>query len=266
MRPRHWIAVRVLSAVLTVLAALLLLPGTAAADVGVAASWAAAGARNETITFRVTNDDPAVPTTRLAVFLPTVRPMIGVVPTAPTGWTPVLSTAVPSTPIVTEDGPVTEIVTAIAWEGGTIEGSDYAVFPIDVDRLPEGAGPLRFRVLQTFVDGTTVEWSDIVPSGKPPPAHPSLVVPYAGVNALPPAPPDGGDHHGSGHGGASAADQAILPAGGGSVQWTFGVLAAVAAVVAVLSTWLARRQRRRLAIAWAGVASDDGVQEHRPTS
>ena len=46
----------------SVAAALVLLPGTAAADVRVAASRAEAGARDVTITFRVTNNDPAVPT------------------------------------------------------------------------------------------------------------------------------------------------------------------------------------------------------------
>ena len=46
----------------SVAAALVLLPGTAAADVTVAASRAEAGARDVTITFRVTNNDPAVPT------------------------------------------------------------------------------------------------------------------------------------------------------------------------------------------------------------
>ena len=72
--------------------ALVLLPGTAAADVTVAASHAASGARDVTITFRVTDDDPAVAVTRLEVFLPTVRPLLGVVPTAPTGCTSASST------------------------------------------------------------------------------------------------------------------------------------------------------------------------------
>ena len=67
-------------------AALVLLPGTAAADVTVAASRAEADARDVTITFRVTNADPAVPTTGLQVFLPTARPLLGVRPAAPTGW------------------------------------------------------------------------------------------------------------------------------------------------------------------------------------
>ena len=69
-------------------AAFVLLPGTAAADVTVAASRAESGARNVTITFRVTNDDPAVATTGLQVLLPTARPLLGVAPVAPEAGRP----------------------------------------------------------------------------------------------------------------------------------------------------------------------------------
>ena len=50
------------------------------------------GARDVTITFRVTNDDPAVPTTRLEVFLPTVRRCWASC-RPPTGWTARVATA-----------------------------------------------------------------------------------------------------------------------------------------------------------------------------
>src|SRR5690348_11996220 len=107
--------VRVSVAVL-LLAAPALLPGTAAADVTVAASRAEAGARNVLITFRVTNADPAVPTTRLQVFLPTVRPLLGVRPTAPLGWTVRVETGKPAA------APANVPVSAVAWDGGTIVG------------------------------------------------------------------------------------------------------------------------------------------------
>ena len=129
----------------------MLLPGTAAADVTVAASRAEAGARDVTVTFRVTNDDPAVPTTRLEVFLPTVRPLLGVPPTAPAGWTARLATASPPVPLPVDGEPVPQISTGVTWEGGT------------------------------------VEWSDLVPHGAPEPQHPALVVPYRDTSAVPPA-------------------------------------------------------------------------------
>ena len=119
------------------------------------------------------------------MFLPTARPLLGVAPVAPTGWTARVGTAAPTTPVTVDGAPVPEIATSVAWEGGTLTGDGYAVFPVDVDRLPDGAGPLRFRVIQTFADGTTVEWSDLVPYGAPAPQHPALVVPYGDTPAAP---------------------------------------------------------------------------------
>jgi uncharacterized protein YcnI len=219
--------------------ALVVFPGTAAADVSVAASRAESGARDVTITFRVTNDDPAVPTTRLEVFLPTARPLLGVAPTAPTGWTARVGTAPPATPLTVDGEPIPQIATAVTWDGGTLAGSGYAVFPIDVDRLPDGAGPLRFHVIQTSADGTTVEWSDLVPYGAPAPAHPSLVVPY---DDTPTAPPEVSGHH---HG-APAGDLAV-PATTGSAWWTIGLAALAGTLVALGSAARGHRQRRRFA-------------------
>ena len=215
-------------------AALVLLPGTAAADVTVAASRAEPDARNVTITFRVTNADPAVPTTGLQVLLPTARPLLGVRPAAPTGWRARVDTAAPTS----------EIATAVTWVGGTLAGTGYAVFPVDMDRLPGGAGPLRFHVVQTFADGTTEEWSDLVTYGAPPPAHPALVVPYGTVTALPAGPAHA--HHGGG------ADVGVLPAADGA-GWFVALAGTGTALVTAASVALGRRQRRRLAALFPGV-------------
>jgi uncharacterized protein YcnI len=222
-----------------VAAALVVVQGTAAADVTVAGSRAGSGARDVTITFRVTNDDPAVPTTRLEVFLPTVRPLLGVAPTAPTGWTARVATAPPASPLTVDGAPVPQIAPAVTWDGGSLAGDGYAVFPIDVDRLPAGAGPLRFRVIQTSADGTAVEWSDLVPYGAPAPAHPALVVPYTDTPPAPPAVPEGAGHH---HG---APEGLVVPPGTGSAWWAIGLAAVVGALVAAGSAALGRRQRRR---------------------
>jgi hypothetical protein len=220
----------------------VLLPGTAAADVTVAASYAASGARDVTITFRVTNDDPAVPTTRLEVFLPTARPLLGVAPVAPDGWTARVGTAAPAAPLVVDGAPVSAVATSVTWESGQLQGDGYAVFPVDVDRLPDGAGPLRFRVVQTDARGGTVEWSDLVPYGAPAPQHPALVVPYSDTPAAPTAAASDqpGHHHGA------PADLAV-PAATGSPWWTVGLGAALGALVAAGSVVLGRRQRRRFA-------------------
>ena len=235
-RRSRTLAVAVLAA-----AASVLLPGTAAADVTVAASRAEPDARDVTITFRVTNADPAVPTTGLQVFLPTARPLLGVRPGAPSGWSARVDTTAPPAPPTVDGAPVPGIATGVAWSGGTLAGTGYAVFPVDVDRLPGGAGPLRFHVVQTFADGTTEEWSDLVPYGGPAPAHPALVVPYGASAPLPPGP---AHHHG--HDAADAADVAVAPAAVGAGAALAALAGVGLALVAAGSAALGRRQRRRL--------------------
>jgi hypothetical protein len=131
------------------------------------------------------------------------------------------------------------------------------VFPVDVGRLPDGAGPLRFRVVQAFADGTTVEWSDLVPYGAPAPRHPALVVPYSDVPAAPAAPAAAvaGHQHG-----APALDVAV-PAATGSPWWTIGLGVGLGALVAAGSAVLGRRQRRRFAA--HGLSSDHRRDEAR---
>jgi uncharacterized protein YcnI len=245
------VVVRVVAVAWLLAAAPVLLPGTAAADVSVAASRAQAGARNVLITFRVTNADPAVPTTRLQVFLPTVRPLLGVRPTAPIGWTVRVDTAPPTTPAALDGAPVTAIATTVTWDGGTVAGADHAVFPLDVDRLPDGAGPLRFHVVQTFASGATEEWSDLVPYGAPAPAHPALEIPYGSA----PGALDGGEPD-------AASGSAVLPAGahhhhddedvtippGGGAVWAFlAVTGAAGTAIVTAAGALGRRQEQRLA-------------------
>jgi uncharacterized protein YcnI len=245
-RPPAAHAPRAVGVAVVALLCLLLLPGIAAADVTVAASRAEAGARDVTITFRVTDDDPAAPVTRLQVFLPTARPLLGVVPTAPSGWTVRVDEAPPEAPLTVDGTPVTVIATAVTWEGGRLAGPGYGVFPIDVSRLPDGAGPLRFRVVQTDARGGVVEWSDLVTYGAPPPAHPALLVPYTtpGVPAATASPVDPGHHH---HGDAGNLALPAAAGSGGSAGRTVAVAALVALVVAVWASALGRRQRRRMA-------------------
>ena len=163
-----------------VVAALLLLPGAAAADVQVSADGATSGATDVTLTFRLTSDRPDVPVTRLEVHLPAARPLEGLEVPVPEGWSVRLYTGKPPVPLDNASGAP---VSVIVWERPS--GSTAVDLPVRVGRLPEGAGPLRFRAVQTDAAGGRVEWSDTTTAGAPAPAHPSLVVPYAG--APPPA-------------------------------------------------------------------------------
>lgn len=216
----------------------LLLPGAAAADVTVAADRAEAGARDVTISFRVTADGAAAPVTRVQVFLPAVRPLLGVTARPPAGWTVRVATGAPAAPLTVDGAPVTAVAESVTWEGGPVTGPGAVLLPVGVARLPDGAGPLRFRVVQTDARGGTVEWSDLLPTGAPPPAHPALVLRYDDVPA--PPPPAAGPHH---HGDAP---DVALGAGRGGMGGFLVVAVLLAAAVGCAVAALTGRQARRM--------------------
>lgn len=220
--------------------------GAAAADIVVEPGHVEPGARDVTLAVRMTPEVPGTPAVRLQLLLPTARPLVGVRAPAPPGWTVAHTTAVLDPPAPSVDGPVRVAVTAIDWTATAPQGDGPVVFAVHVDLMPDGAGPVRFRAVQTDAGGRSVEWSDIRTEGARPPAHGSLVVRLG--SAPPPAAARGdhGDQHGD-HGGDAAA--AVLPgrASPSAVTVSVGALLACVAAVAALVVVLGRRQQRRFA-------------------
>ena len=217
--------------------------GTAAADLVLVPEQLDPGAREVTLTFRITEDDPSARPTRLQVFLPTGRPLVGVRAPAPPGWTAQLTTTRLDKPAPSPDGPVSEIVTVVDWTA-TAPAPSIVELPLVVGAMPDGAGPVRFRALRTDAAGRTEEWSNTWVEGGPRPAHDALLIRYG-----PPPPPvpvgTHGDHHGE-----SAAAVAAAPTGPATpaaVATTIALSLAAAAGIAALTVVLGRRQRRRFA-------------------
>jgi hypothetical protein len=241
--------------VLSLVSVLVLGAGTAVADVVIEPDHVEPGARDVTLVFRMTDEYPAADIVRLQVFMPTGRPLVGVSAQAPAGWTAQLTTTVLATPAPSADGPVGEVVSVIEWSVGgerdpgparadPAEVDPAGVrFPVHVDLMPEGAGPVRFRVVQTDRSGWRVEWGDTWAEGAPPPAHDALVLPLGTA----PRPPVAGGTHGGHHGDGSGAVAAVPvgPASPAAVAAMVGGLLVLAAAVAVLVVGLGRRQRRR---------------------
>ncbi|MCE0768677.1 hypothetical protein LWC35_38150 [Pseudonocardia kujensis] len=199
--------------------------GAAAADVTLSPDHSDPGARDVVVTFRVTNDDPADPVVALRVDLPTARPLEDPRPSAPPGWQ------------------ATSTATGVEWKGGTV-GAEPVDLVLRVGRMPEGAGPVRFRATQTSRSGVVAEWSDLVAPGRPPPAHAALALPYGAP--LPPAPAAPAGHHD--HDQAARDAVAGLPgtrSPAANAAWTVGVGLALAALVAwgirELGKWQATR-------------------------
>jgi len=241
MRRAHRLAP--VAVVLASIALLLLAAGTAAADVVVQPDHVEPGSRDVTLVFRVTDDDPAAPITRLQVFLPTGRPLVGVTAPAQPGWTVQLTTTVLPRTAPTVDGPVREVVSSIEWSATGPRSTTGTDLPVRVALMPDGAGPVRFRATQTDSGGRTVEWSDTWAEGTPPPAHGSLALALGGAARPPVAVSAQGDHHGD-HDAAAVAASARQATSGG-VAVTVGGLLAVADVGGGATVLLGRRQRNR---------------------
>jgi hypothetical protein len=220
-----------------VLGALVLSAGGAAADVTLSPDHTEAGARDVAVTFRVTNDDPADPVVALRVDLPTARPLVDPQPSAPPGWQ------------------VTTTAGGIEWKGGPV-GAEPVDLVLRVGRMPDGAGPVRFRTTQTSSSGAVVEWSDLVVPGRPAPAHTALELPYGAPRQAAPV----GAHHD--HGQAARDVAADLPAApaAATAAWTVGVGVALAALVGLGIRELGKRQAARFA-AHHGAEAEDEVPE-----
>ncbi len=199
-----------------------------------------AGARDITLVFRMTDIDPAAPAVGLRLLLPTGRPLIGVTPSAPPGWTAEVTTTALPTPAPSADGPVREIATAVAWTATEPRAAGPMEFALHVDLMPEGAGPVRIRAACTDTAGRTFEWADSWAEGGPKPMHDALKL-ALGPPSRPAAAVDHGDHHGEG---TLAAQQrgAVTPAG---VAMTLGALLTATAALTALMVMLSRRQRDR---------------------
>jgi hypothetical protein len=238
---------RSVAAVLLSLVALLPGAGSAAAAAGapdgtglvIEPDRVEPGARDVTLVFRFTDGDP--PATRFQLFLPTGRPLVGVTaPAPPPGWTADLTTTALPTPAPTADGPVTEIVSAIAWTASEPRAAGQVDFTLHADLIPQGAGPVRFRAASTDAAGTTVEWTDSWADGGPKPAHDALELALGEPGPLV-AIAERGHHHGQ----ATAVPPPPGATPGAKAATLAVVLTAAAALVALL-TMLSRRQRHHL--------------------
>ena len=236
MRGTGRIAVPLRCGLLMVLAlgALVLNAGVAAADVTISPDRTEAGARDVAVTFRVSNDDPADPVVALRVDLPTARPLVDPQPASPSGWQ------------------VTTTATGFEWRGGPV-GSEPVDLVLRVGKMPDGAGPVRFRTTQTSRSGAVVEWSDLVVPGRPAPAHTALELPYGAPR---PAAPVGAHHD---HDQAARDVAANLPAAppAATAAWTVGVGLALAGLVGLGIRELGKRQAARFAAHRTAESGDD---------
>jgi uncharacterized protein YcnI len=121
---------------------------------------------------RVPNEEQSANTVKIDVKLPDGFAEASYQPVP--GWTVEVRKRKLTTPIQTDDGPVSEEVTEIIWTGdgseaGKISPGQFMDFPLQV-QIPDAAGQtLTFPAIQTYDDGLIVRWIGPVGADQPAP-------------------------------------------------------------------------------------------------
>ena len=142
----------------------------------------------EILSFSVPNEEENANTVKVEVNLPTKYPIAFVSLQPKTGWTATVEKTKLAKPVKTDDGDVTEAVTKITWtatDGGLTPGQ-FDLFTISAGPLPTNTGQLVFKAIQTYSDGTTVNWIQQTVKGASEPEHPAPVLKLTSAT---------GDHH-----------------------------------------------------------------------
>jgi uncharacterized protein YcnI len=173
---------RVLAAVVTGIAATVVLPATAFAHVTVQPDSAQPGTYTREA-FRVPNERDDAATVQIEVTLPADHPLASVSVQQIPGWTATVRKEKLATPLKSDDGEVTEAVSSITWSGGSIGPGQFQEFPVSLGPLPDGTNKLFFKALQTYSDGQVVRWIEVPQDGAPSPEHPAPTLTVASAAA-----------------------------------------------------------------------------------
>jgi periplasmic copper chaperone A len=218
-------------------AVLLLAAAPAWGHVTVVAPGVSPGASDASITFRVPDESDAASTTGLRVQLPTDHPIAGVLVAPQPGWTAAVKQTKLATPIHTDDGDITEVVSEVDWTadaGGGIKPGFFGQFTIIAGKLPDGVSELTFKAVQQYSDGSTVSWIEQpAPGSSTEPEHPAPVLSLAGSSDSASASPTGSGSAvsvSSDHSDPASKSTATV----GIVLGAIGVLLGAAALVLVL--------------------------------
>jgi len=156
-------------------------PLTASAHVTLASNRAAAGS-DALLSFIVPTESATATTTKLELTIPQATPFADVSYIAVPGWTTQLVKETLDTPIIGDNGSITEAVTHVVWTatpGSEIVAGQVGIFPLEVGPVPN-TGSIGLAIDQTYSDGTVVSWSETGENAK----HP---VPVLYVNDTPSA-------------------------------------------------------------------------------
>ncbi len=132
------------------------------------------GGGESVIAFHVPNESDTARSTSLKVLLPKNRPIGEVQTTATPGWTVTTKTRTLAKPIEVDGEKLNSVVAQVTWRstGGGILPGQFQDFDLSLGTLP-ASGKLVFNAVQTYSDGTTVNWNEVSADKSVEPEHPA---------------------------------------------------------------------------------------------
>jgi uncharacterized protein YcnI len=225
------------TALVVAVATLLAVAPAASAHVSVSTPDAEPGGYGKLV-FRVPTESASASTVKLTVTLPAAAPFAEVSAKSMPGWSVATTEKKLAKPITNDDGfNLTKAVSTVTWAAAAGQGvapGEFNEFELSVGPFPETSTPLTLPVVQTYSDGTVVQWNEPTPAGGKEPEHPAPTLKLAAATD-PPAP--------SAHDpGTPVAETTATGSGDESdslARWMGGAglaLGAAALVIALLST------------------------------
>lgn len=167
---------RIVAVAVTVLALVLAAPLAADAHVTVSADTTTAGAESAELTFRVPTESAAASTVSVQIKLPTAHPFALVLARPIAGWTVDVVTGPLPAPVIIDGTTFTQAPTSVTWratdDSARIAPGQYQDFALQAGPLPT-SGTVTFAAVQTYSDGTVVDWDEPQAPGQAEPDNPA---------------------------------------------------------------------------------------------
>ena len=222
----------------------LVFAGSASAHVKVSGVDAVQGGSG-VITFRVPSESDTASTTGLLITFPAATPFTSVDVQPKAGWTAkVTKKPLPHPPTDDDGGTITDYVAQVDFTatgsgaGAGIPPGEFDMFNLSVGPFPK-APDMTFAALQTYSDGSTVNWDEKSANGTEP-DHPAPVLQLAAAAGAQPATAS-----------QTGASQPVTgsSASSASPSWPgiTGLIAGLAALVVAVAALITARSRGRAA-------------------
>ncbi len=131
------------------------------------------------LAFRVPNERPDSGTTKLEVSFPVDHPLAHLNVRPVEGWTYKVERQKLATPIKSEEPgeeDVTEYISKVTWEGGTIGPGEFQEFEVSGGPLPDDVDEITLKAVQTYASGEIVRWIEEATAGGEEPEFPAPVL------------------------------------------------------------------------------------------